>query len=465
LFNEIDNSAHTGRGPPAGKPGAFTVKLRFVLWTFGPGGGELNWNRRYAIKSYILSTVWIAPVVALAVEQVTLRIAIAYQFDLGWFPGFAPSGREQTIAIADFVITSSIAFIVFTFSSLIVAIQVASGQLTPRIIATTLLRDNVIRGSVAVFVYALLLAVAVKTRVDTIPRSLVSMTAILGLLSVLVFMFLIDHAARLLRPINIVWRIAQQGLQVIEDVYPELVSESAAPAQTETKVGQAERTVLLQDHSANVIAVNLDALVKEAKKADAIIELVPRVGDFVAPGDKLFHLRGAGVSRVDDRFLRGQVALGRERTIEQDSTFAFRVIVDIALKALSPAINDPTTAVIAIDQLQRLLRTVGGRELRDDRIFDGDGQLRVIFHTPNWKDFLDLTFSEIRMYGAGNFQVVRRLRAMIENVSQNVPERRATLLGEELDLLDRAAQEQYRFPEDLKRSRVSDSQGLGGASA
>jgi uncharacterized membrane protein len=424
----------------------------------------LNWSRRYAIKSYILSTVWIAPVLALAFEQVTFRIAYAYQFDLGWFPGFAPSSKEATIAIEDFVIASSIAFIVFTFSSLIVAIQVASGQLTPRIIATTLLRDNAIRGSVAVFVYALLLAVAVKTRVDTIPRSLVSMTAILGLLSVLVFMFLIDHAARLLRPINIVWRIAQQGLQVIEDVYPNVLSVSAAPAQTATKVGQAERIVLLEDQSAIVIAVNLDALVKEAKKADAIIELVPRVGDFVAKGDKLFLLRGARVSQIDDRFLRGQVALGRERTIEQDSTFAFRVIVGIALKALSPAINDPTTAVIAIDQLQRLLRTVGGRELRDERILDGDGQLRVIFHTPNWKDFLDLTFSEIRWYGAGNFQVVRRLRAMIENVSQNVPERRATVLREELDLLDRAAQGQYRFPEDLERSRVSDSQGLGGAS-
>jgi uncharacterized membrane protein len=262
----------------------------------------LNWSRRYAIRSYILSTVWIAPVVALAVEQVTLRIADAYHFDLGWFLGFAPSSREQIIAIAEFVITSSIAFIVFTFSSLIVAIQVASGQLTPRIIATTLLRDNVIRGSVAVFVYALLLAVAVKTRIDTIPRSLVSMTAILGLLSVVVFMFLIDHAARLLRPINIVWRIAQQGLQVIEDVYPDVVSESAAPAQTETKVDQAERTVLLQGQSAIVIAVNLGALVKEAKKVDAIIELVPRVGDFIAPGDKLFHLRGAGVSRLDESF-------------------------------------------------------------------------------------------------------------------------------------------------------------------
>ena len=424
----------------------------------------MNWSRRYAIKSYLLSTLWIAPVVALVLEQVTFRIAYAYQIDLGWFPGFVPGSREGTIAIADYVITSSIAFIVFTFSSLIVAIQVASGQLTPRIIATALLRDNAIRAAVAVFVYALLLAVAVKTRVDTIPRSLVSMTGILGILSVLMFMFLIDHVARFLRPVNIVWQIAEQGLQVIEEVYPNVVPASAAPPQTATKLPPAERTVALQNHSAIVIAVNLDALVKEAKKADAIIELVPRVGDFVGKGDELFRLRGARVSEIDDRFLHGQVALGRERTIEQDSTFAFRVIVDIAVKALSPAINDPTTAVIAIDQLQRLLRTVGRRDLRDEKILDSDGQLRVIFHTPNWKDFLELTFSEIRLYGAGNFQVVRRLRGMIENVSQNVPERRASVLGAELDLLDRAAQGQYPFPEDLERSRVPDPQGLGGAS-
>ena len=88
-----------------------------------------------------------------------------------------------------------------------------------------------------------------------------------------------------------------------------------------------------------------------------------------------------------DRKLRGQVAFGPERTIEQDSTFAFRVIVDIAIKALSPAINDPTTAVLAIDQLQRLLRTVGNRDLHDERIFDSDGRLRVIFRTPNWDGF------------------------------------------------------------------------------
>jgi len=89
----------------------------------------------------------------------------------------------------------------------------------------------------------------------------------------------------------------------------------------------------------------VNALISSAARADAIVELIPRVGDFVARGDPLFRLRGGREKEIDEGFLRAQVAFGRERTIEQDSTFAFRVIVDVAIKALSPAINDPTTAV------------------------------------------------------------------------------------------------------------------------
>jgi len=422
----------------------------------------MSWNLRYAIKSYFLSTVWIAPVIALALEQATFRIAYVHQLDFGWLPGFV-FDREGSIAAADYVISAAIAFIVFTFSSLLVAIQVASGQLSPRIIATTLLRDKAIRRSVALFVYALLLAVAVKTRIDTIPRSLVSLMGILGLINVVAFMFLIDYAARLLRPVSIVWRIAQQGLKVIDDVYPHPVQASSVPVQPPERLGPVDRTVPHRGSSAIVIAVNLPALVAAARRADAIIEFVPR-GDFVATDEPLFSLRGGGAIKIDDRSLCAQVAFGRERTIEQDATFAFRVIVDIAIKALSPAINDPTTAVLAIDQLQRLLRTVGSRDLRDERIFDGDGRLRVIFRTPNWKDFVHLTFREIRRYGAGNFQIVRRLRAMIENIVQSLPEARLPPLRQELELLDRSAEELYAFPEDLELARFPDSQGLGGAS-
>lgn len=183
----------------------------------------MRWNRRYAIKSYLLSTIWIAPVIALMLEQITFRVAYVHQLDFGWIPGFV-FDRDGTIAVADYVIGSCTAFIVFTFSSLLVAIQVASGQLTPRIIATTLLRDKSIRRAVALFVYTLLLAIAVKSRVDAIPHFLISVLGMLGLVSILAFMFLIDYAARLLRPVSIVGHLAQQGLRVIDDVYPRPLS-------------------------------------------------------------------------------------------------------------------------------------------------------------------------------------------------------------------------------------------------
>ena len=138
--------------------------------------------------------------------------------------------------------------------------------------------------------------------------------------------------------------------------------------------------------------------------------------------------------------------------------------MDIAIKALSPAINDPTTAVLAIDQLQRLLRTAGDRNLHNARLFDGDGRLRVIFQTPNWEDFVHLALNEIRQYGGGSTQVVRRLRAMIQNLLQSLPENRLPALRQQQDLLDRTLQKLYAFPEDLALARIADSQGLGGAS-
>ncbi len=426
----------------------------------------MNWSRRYAIISYLRSTIWTAPALAILLEQATFRGAYWLEYELGvdfgWIPGFIYS-QAGVIAAADWIVNSMISFIVFAFGSLLVAITVTSGQLTPRIIATTLLRDNVIRSIVCLFIYTLLLAVAVKLRVESIPELIVSIMAILGLVATAVFLFLIDYAARLLRPVAIVWRVGERGLKVIDSVYPKPIEDPYVPAPPRQRLGPPERTVLHHGTSAIVLAVNLKALVAAARKADGVIEFAPHVGDFVAVGDPLFLLRGGAVA-IDDRMLRGQVAFGPERTIEQDSTFAFRIIVDIAIKALSKAINDPTTAILAIDQLHRLLRTVGKRHLHDEAISDGAGRLRLIFHTPNWEDFVQLTFSEIRLYGAENFQIARRLRAMIENLMQSLPEFRRPALRRELDLLDRTLEKLYPFPEDLALARVPDLQGLGGAS-
>ena len=153
--------------------------------------------------------------------------------------------------------------------------------------------------------------------------------------------------------------------------------------------------------------------------------------------------------------------MGAERTIEHDPTFAYRVIVDIAIKALSSAINDPTTAVLAIDQIKRLLRAVGRRHLHDDVIHDAAGNLRVVYPTPGWDDFVQLSCREIRVYGAANFQVARRLRSMFENLQTALPEARWPALRKELDLLDEALVRLNLQPDDLALARFPDRQGLG----
>jgi uncharacterized membrane protein len=423
----------------------------------------MGWNRWYVAKSYLRSSLWIVPLVALVLELLAIRGVFAIDAYFQWVPHLATTVAGTT-GVMETVITLTVSFIVFTFGSILIAIQVASGQLTPRIIATTLLRDNTIRATVGLFVFTLLFAAGTNARIDTeIPYFVVTVAFILGIASVTAFLFLIDYTARLLRPITIVSRIGEQGIRVIESVYPDVIEPPHVPRPPRRRSANPGRTIEHHGRSAIVLAVNVKALVAHAQKADGVIEFVPRVGDFVATGEPLFRLYG-GATAIGDGTLRTQVAFGPERTIEQDSVFAFRVIVDVAIKALSKAINDPTTAILAIDQLHRLLRLVGRRHLRDDAVADADGTLRLILPTPNWEDFVKLTFSEIRLYGAENFQVARRLRALIENLSASLAESRQPALRGELDLLDRALETAHAFPEDLALARQPDLQGLGGAS-
>ena len=120
--------------------------------------------------------------------------------------------------------------------------------------------------------------------------------------------------------------------------------------------------------------------------------------------------------------------------------------------------------MIAIDQLQQLLRVVGHRELHDFGLSDSDGRLRVILRTPNWDDFVELAFREIRLYGAENFQIARRLRAMVEGLAADLPEERRPALLHELDLLDQALERLHPLADDLALARRPDLQGLGGGS-
>jgi uncharacterized membrane protein len=275
------------------------------------------------------------------------------------------------------------------------------------------------------------------------------------------FLFLIDYAARLLRPVSILARVGDEGMRVIEAVYPSLSTGAPDPQPVPALHAHPARVFRHAGTAGIVLAFDHRALRIEARLAGGVIECVPHVGDFVATDEALLKLYG-GAAAIDDARLRAAVALGAERTLEQDPLFAFRIIADIALKALSPAVNDPTTAVLAIDQLQRLLRGVGCRQLTRDIIEDEQGAVRLIYRTPNWADFVHISCVEIRLAGAASsVQVARRLRAMLNQLVATLPPHRHTALVQERERLDEMIQRAYQLADDLALARVPDAQGLG----
>ena len=374
--------------------------------------------------------------------------------------GFTPNGARSLVGA---LVASGLSFIVFTFSILLVAVQIASGNLSPRVIPS-FLKDRPVKIVLGVFVFTFTYSVAVLGRIEDSVLQLPMLLVILfNILSIAGFLYLIDYTATNLRPVSMAARIAAEGRAVIEDVYPRaLATPGGALAEPETEqLGAPSRTIMYGGTSGVIVAMHVEGLVALAQKAGCVLKMIPQVGEFVGKGEPFFQVFG-GNDTLDERGLHEAVAFGAERTMQQDPEYGFRILVDIAAKALSPAINDPTSAVLVIHQIHRLLYLVGTRDLSTGEVHDRAGHLRLIFRTPDWEDFVSLAVTEIRLYGAGSMQVPRRLRAMLENLIQILPSVRAPALREELNLLDRSAQRGFSDHEDQVRAETADYQGVGG---
>jgi uncharacterized membrane protein len=273
---------------------------------------------------------------------------------------------------------------------------------------------------------------------------------------------MIDNVGKSLRPIILLNLIGSKGQEVIAEVYPEHVEEAEIIAANDPIVTErgSSRTIVSRSTGV-VLAFDVAGIIETARHTNCLIEFIPQVGDFVTEGDPLFRLFQGG-EIITDHQLNQAVAIGPERTMEQDPGFAFRIIVDIAAKALSPAINDPTTAVLALDQIHRLMRVVATRQLNTGQAYDSNGQLRLIYRTPDWDDFISLAITEIRHYGKDSIQIVRRMRALLENLIDVVPPQRAASLRAELEVLNRGVERDFRDPEDRVRAGSADSLGVGG---
>jgi uncharacterized membrane protein len=353
------------------------------------------------------------------------------------------------------------------FAMAFVMVQFSAIAYSPRLVLW-FARDRVLFHSLGVFAATFMYALFTLAWIDrggsgTVPLFSALLVAILLIVSMLLFAVLVQRLTDL-QVTNVLQLIGNKGREVIADTFRRLDERPSSEWKPGTAsgngLGPVTQTVTYSGPPRTIALLNIDALVGQGRNHNAVIEMAAAVGDTLAEGSVVLRVHGA--QRLADKELMGAVRLGNERTFEQDPKYPIRLLVDIAIKALSPAINDPTTAVQAIDQIEDLLRRLGRHDLDSGFVRDSAGALRLVVPMPTWDDYLALAFDEIRQFGVTSVQVMRRLRAALVGLTDSaVAPGRAVAVRRYLDHLDRVIERSPLDAEDKTTAAQEDPQGLG----
>jgi uncharacterized membrane protein len=385
--------------------------------------------RRRLLWDYLGGALWVLPTVSVMIfllaGALLSRVSVDADSPL-WplaFQGTAEDARGILVVVSATMIT--VTGLVFALT--IVALQIASGQYSPRLLRN-FMRDRGTQVVLSVFVGAFAYSTAGLHTVGIqraggeafVPRLAVSGSLLLGLASVGVLIYFIHHLARSIQIDVIMSTVERETREVIDDVYPDqlhyLESEELCPDPP------AWAVVLPSGRSGYLQAVQPEFLVRAAADHDLVVRLARQVGDHVVEGTPLAFAwrRVPDQSSVDPQLLRAAledaVTVGFERTMVQDVPFGLRRLVDIGNKALSPAINDPYTGIQALHHLSVLLCMLAGRRLGDRRYPDEQGTLRVAVPLPQFADYLRLGTAQIRRSGAKEPAVTRSLIQLFKDV-------------------------------------------------
>jgi uncharacterized membrane protein len=387
-----------------------------------------------------------------------------------FFAGYTHS-MSVTSAVAFLSATASgiLAFTAIVFSIAFVLVQFSAIAYSPRLVLWFAGRPRIYHALgffIATFTYSIATLLWTDRRGDGLVP-LFSIWLVLALLaaSMIVFSRLVQGLAQM-QITEVLAFIGDKGRAVIAGQARLLATQrvniiKGDIAEGEPELGAWTQTLTHMGSPRSVTSIHLDGLSRLAQGAEAVVAVSAAVGDTLVEGDTILRIHGAA-RPIPERELRRAVRIGTQRTFEQDPKYALRLLADIAIKALSPAINDPTTAVQAIDQINDLLLRLEREELGNLRIADQEGALRVVVPMPSWDDYLALAFDEIRHYGLSSVQVMRRLRAALVGLARAgaATERQASVESY-LAHLDRAIARSALDAQDRAAARLPDPQGLG----
>ncbi|MET9504916.1 DUF2254 domain-containing protein [Streptomyces sp. NPDC006622] len=418
------------------------------------------WAARFRLRQYVKASLWIVPMFGLVLGALLAEFALTAD-GADW----PPSGWRYSATTASDVLTAivgaMVALLGFVVTIGVLVVQQATGTLSPRYMRLWY-RDRLQKAVLATFTgtFAFAFSLLRSIESDSVPDLGVTLAGAAVAISLVLLLIYLNRFIHSLRPVAIAELVARMG----EDVFTTGAAavRGAAPRGDGTVPPAGPVMRVRTARGGAVQAFHVTGLVAEAARHDCVFVVTRLIGDFVPPGTVLVDVHG-GTSAPDPDRVTGLVALGAERTIEQDPAFALRVLVDIAIRALSPAVNDPTTAVQVINYIESFLHTVGRSRLPGRYVLaDHHGHARLVLPGRDWENYLQLAVWEIRDYGASSVQICRRLRAMLEGLLETLPPGQHPAVHTELGLLRESIERE--FPDAARRAvaQGADRQGIGG---
>lgn len=375
-----------------------------------------------SLRDKIKTSLWIVPVGytvgAAALALALLKLDTYLSSFSAWF--LYRGGAEGARALLATIASSMLNIAGLVFSITILVLQLASSQFSPRVLRT-FLQDRVTQRSLGMFlgsfVYAMVLLPSVRSSDDNIdefiPEIGIFVAFALVMISIGFFVRYIHHMAHSIRVVNIMARVGKETRRSLDRLYPDQIldeSESCPPRPE----GPPDLVLVNSRPGGVIISMDEQALMDAASAHDVVIGAIHAIGDFVPEGSPLWQVWGT--CEKDALEPERWVVIAEERTPHQDAIFGFRQLVDIAERALSPGINDPTTATQALDRLHDLLRCLSRRRIPSPMRVDDQNRLRLVLPRPDWADYVTLSFEEILTYGTGSVQVLRRARLALEDL-------------------------------------------------
>ncbi|MEU7297960.1 DUF2254 domain-containing protein [Streptomyces exfoliatus] len=423
-------------------------------------GVPTSWAARFRLRQYVKASLWIVPMLGLVLGALLAELALAADS-----AGRPPSGWHYSATTASDVLTAivgaMVALLGFVVTIGVLVVQQATGTLSPRYMRLWY-RDRLQKAVLATFTgtFAFAFSLLRSIESDSVPDLGVTLAGVAVAVSLVLLLIYLNRFTHSLRPVAIAELVTRMG-EAVFTAGAEVI-RGAAPRGDGAVASDGPVMRIRTVRGGAVQAFDVPGLLAEAARHDCVFVLTRLVGDFLPPGAVLVEVHG-GTSRPDPERVTGLVALGAERTIEQDPAFALRVLVDIAIRALSPAVNDPTTAVQVINYIERFLHLVGSVRLPGRYVLaDPSGTARLVLPGRDWDNYLQLAVCEIRDYGSSSVQICRRLHAMLDGLLEALSAQQHPSVRTQMDLLRESVEREFPDPARRSIAEQADHQGIGG---